>query len=132
MLYMMIQVVTKTKKIPKHLADLLDNFMFDIYDREKQKDDNFPQDNFHALLCFLGLKMLNASETNAAQPREKVLKWLREKKQEDGLSIDLSYILDIATQLGILVRDGKKYSFAHQQYLDYYAEQGMDEFEFDF
>jgi hypothetical protein len=132
MLYMMIQVVTKTKKIPKHLADLLDNFMFDIYEREKQKDDNFPQDDFHALLCFLGLKMLNASETNAAQPREKMLKWLREKKQADGLSLDLSYILDIATQLGILVRDDKKYSFAHQQYLDYYAEQGMDDFEFDF
>jgi hypothetical protein len=129
MLYMMIQVVKQKQAIPKHLAELMDEFMFAIYTREKQKDDNFPQDDFHLLLCFLAFKILEAYKTNAALPREKVLKLLREKKQADGLSIDLSYILEIATQLSILVRDDQHYSFTHEQYLDYYAEQGIDGFD---
>jgi len=126
MLFLMIQVVRRTQAIPSNIAVLMDEFMESLYEREYQKDANFSKDNFHSLMCALAFKIFTKFEANVAIQRGQVLAFLREKKEADGLQVDLSYILEEGIQLSILARYKNDYSFAHEEYLAYYAERNFE------
>ncbi len=126
MLFMLIQVVKEDQKLPENIADLMDRFMWLLYERERSKDTTFQPETFHSLLVHLAFQIFSKHGENPAIPYEEILNILSQKKADNGFEVDLAEILKIATQLSILVKSThRQYSFCHQQYLDYYAEQAL-------
>ncbi len=54
---------------------------------------------------------------------DEVLNYFVRCKEKYSFTIDTSYVLEIATQLGILEKKDAMYTFAHQAYQDYYHAQ---------
>ncbi|MFC1743423.1 NACHT domain-containing protein [Candidatus Riflebacteria bacterium] len=123
MLYMLIAVVEKEKKIPDNKAHIIRDFLQSLYKRERrEKDVNFDIENFHLLLCHLGFETRTLADTNSALSRgEFINPILEEGKKKLGLNLTIQNFLTRATDLNIIVKDKEQYSFAHESYQEYYA-----------
>lgn len=121
-LFLMIQVVQRTHAIPQNNVTLLDEFMESLYRREESKDASFNRDTFKILISALALFITEEFNANAAISQKKALNFLSEQKDKYGLDVDLLRMLEIGVQLSILNRHRDEYSFAHEEFLGYYAE----------
>jgi hypothetical protein len=125
MLSRLIEIVKVKGDIPKSEGEIIDRFIFSLYEREKdeKKDANFNQKIIHRLLRYLGYESLEKKDTNSGMSEDEVLNYFVECKRKYGFEIDTIYVIEIATQLGILEKRDELYSFAHQAYQDYYHAQ---------
>jgi hypothetical protein len=125
MLSRLIEIVKVNGDIPKSEGEIIDRFIFSLYEREKdeKKDANFNQKIIHRLLRYLGYESLEKKDTNSGLTEDEILNYFVECKRKYGFEIDTIYVLEIATQLGILEKRDELYSFAHQAYQDYYHAQ---------
>lgn len=125
MLSRLIEIVKSKGEIPKSEGEIIEKFIFSLYQREKEekKDANFDIKKIHRLLRYLGYESLEKKETNSGMPEDEVLNFFVECKTKYGFNIDTIYVLDISTQLGILEKRDDMYTFAHQAYQDYFHAQ---------
>lgn len=125
MLSRLIEIVKVKGNIPKSEGEIIDRFIFSLYERERveKKDANFNTKIIHRLLRNLGYESLENKETNSGMVEDEVLNYFVEYKKKYGFDIDTIYVLEIATQLGILEKRDELYTFAHQAYQDYYHSQ---------
>jgi hypothetical protein len=122
MLSRLIEVVKRSGEVPTNKGDIIHEFIKCLYVREKveKKDANFNEKTIHRLLRNLGYQSLQEKGTNAGLSEDEVLNTFTKRKQELGTQIDTIYVLEISTQLGILEKQEGLYTFAHQEYQDYY------------
>lgn len=125
MLSRLIEIVKVKGDIPKSEGEIIDKFIFSLYEREKheKKDANFNQKIIHRLLRFLGYESLEKKDTNAGMSEDEVLNCFVDCKRKYGFEINTIYAIETVTQLGILEKRDELYSFAHQAYQDYYHAQ---------
>lgn len=125
MLSRLIEIVKLKGEIPKSEGEIIDRFIFSLYQREKEekKDANFDTKKIHRLLRFLGYESLEKKDTNSGLNEDEILNYFVECKNKYGFDTDTIYVLDIATQLGILEKRDDMYTFAHQAYQDYFHAQ---------
>lgn len=125
MLSRLIEIVKINGEIPKSEGEIIDKFIFSLYTREKEekKDANFDIKQIHRLLRYLGYESLEKKDTNSGMNEDEILNYFIDCKKKYGFEIDTIYVLDIATQLGILEKEAYLYTFAHQAYQDYYHAQ---------
>jgi len=125
MLSRLIEIVKLKGEIPKSEGEIIDRFIFSLYQREKEekKDGNFDTKKIHRLLRFLGYESLEKKDTNSGMNEDEILNYFVECKKKYGFQMDTIYVLDIATQLGILEKRDDMYTFAHQAYQDYFHAQ---------
>lgn len=125
MLSRLIEIVKVKGSIPKSEGEIIDKFIFSLYQREvdEKKDANFNIKTIHRLLRNLGYESLEKKETNSGMSEDEILNYFVECKKNYGFDIDTVYVLEIATQLGILENRENLYTFAHQAYQDYYHSQ---------
>lgn len=123
LLYMLIVVVSKDKKIPENKSKIIRLFIFNLYLRERQeKDISFDIDSIHLLLSYLGYHTRKITGSNVGLNKEnQVLPLLEKRKKEIGLDINLLYLLEKAMELHLLVNDSGQISFAHEIYQEFYA-----------
>lgn len=122
MLSRLIEIVKLKGEIPKSEGEIIDRFIFSLYQREKEekKDGNFDTKKIHRLLRFLGYESLEKKDTNSGMNEDEILNFFVECKKKYGFEMDTIYVLDIATQLGIIEKRDDMYTFAHQAYQDYF------------
>jgi hypothetical protein len=122
MLSRLIEIVKLKGEIPKSEGEIIDRFIFSLYQREKveKKDGNFDTKKIHRLLRSLGYESLEKKDTNSGMNEDEILNYFVECKKKYGFEMDTIYVLDIATQLGILEKRDDMYTFAHQAYQDYF------------
>jgi hypothetical protein len=125
MLSRLIEIVKAKGEIPKSEGEIIEKFIFSLYQREQEekKDANFDTKKIHRILRYLGYESLEKKDTNSGMPEDEVLNFFVRCKEKYGFSIDTVYVIDIATQLGILEKRDAMYTFAHQAYQDFYHAQ---------
>lgn len=125
MLSRLIEIFKVNGEIPKSEGEIINKFIHSLYYREieEKKDGNFNSKVIHILLRFLGYWSLEKKDTNSGMTENEVLNYFLDCKNKYGLSIDLVYVLEIVTQLGILEKRDNLYTFAHQAYQDYFHSQ---------
>lgn len=125
MLSRLIEIVKIKGEIPKSEGEIIDKFIFSLYQREieEKKDANFNTKIIHRLLRFLGYEGLEKKDTNSGMTEDEVLNYFVECKKRYGFEVNTIYVIEIATQLGILEKRDEMYTFAHQAYQDYYHAQ---------
>ncbi|GAA4022105.1 hypothetical protein GCM10022386_01350 [Flavobacterium cheonhonense] len=125
MLSRLIEIYKVSGEIPKSEGEIIGKFIQSLYLREieEKKDGNFHVKTIHTLLRHLGYWSLENKDTNSGMPENEVLNYFLESKQKYGLTIDIIYVLEIVTQLGILEKRDNLYTFAHQAYQDYFHSQ---------
>lgn len=125
MLSRLIEIVKIEKAIPKSEGEIIDHFITCLYKREQEEkmDANFDSKKIHRLLRYLGYESLENKETNSGMTEDEVLNCFIKCKKEYGFDIDVIYVLEKSTQLGILEKRDGLYTFAHQAYQDYYHSQ---------
>ncbi len=125
MLSRLIEIVKVEGEIPKSEGEIIDRFIHSLYRREKEEkmDANFDIKKIHRLLRYLGYESLEKKDTNSGMSEDEVLNCFTKCKKDYGFDIDTIYVLEKATQLGILERREDLYVFAHQAYQDYYHSQ---------
>jgi len=125
MLSRLIEIVKLKGEIPKSEGEIIDRFIFSLYQREKEekKDANFDTKKIHRLLRYLGYESLEKKDTNSGMNEDEILNYFVECKNKYGFDTDTIYVLDISTQLGILEKRDDMYTFAHQAYQDYFHAQ---------
>lgn len=126
MLWMLINVVEERGDIPERKTIMIEEFMHRLYKREALKDTDFNIDEIDSLLRYLGAESYNLNDSNAGMNRTQVEKILLKRKNEYGFSTSITYFLDTVTKLNILAKDGKQFSFAHQEYQTYFAGEELD------
>ncbi len=125
MLSRLIEIVKAKGEIPKSEGEIIEKFIYSLYQREQQekKDANFNTKQIHRLLRYLGYESLEKKDTNSGMSEDEVLNYFVRCKEKYSFIIDTSYVLEIATQLGILEKRDDMYTFAHQAYQDYFHAQ---------
>lgn len=125
MLSRLIEIVKAKGDIPKSEGEIIEKFIFSLYQREQEekKDANFNIKIIHRLLRYLGYESLEKKDTNSGMSEDEVLNYFITCKEKYGFNIDTIYLLEIATQLGILEKRDGMYTFAHQAYQDFYHAQ---------
>lgn len=125
MLSRIIEIIKSEGDIPKSEGEIIDRFIYTLYKREKEekKDAYFDIKKIHFLLRYLGYETLEKKETNSGMSDDEILNFMVECKKKYGFDIDIIYVLDISTQLGILEKRDSMYTFAHQAYQDYFHSQ---------
>jgi hypothetical protein len=125
MLSRLIEIVKAKGEIPKSEGEIIEKFIYSLYQREQQekKDANFDTKKIHRLLRYLGYESLEKKDTNSGMTEDEVLNYFVRCKEKYSFIIDTSYVLEIATQLGILEKRDEMYTFAHQAYQDYFHAQ---------
>lgn len=125
MLSRLIEIYKVNGEIPKSEGEIINKFIYSLYYREmeEKKDANFNSKTIHILLKHLGYWSLEKQDTNSGINENEVLNYFLECKEKYGFSIDLVYVLEIVTQLGILEKRENLYTFAHQAYQDYFHSQ---------
>lgn len=118
----LIEIVKAKGEIPKNEGEIIEKFIFSLYKREQQekKDANFDIMKIHRLLRYLGYESLEKKDTNSGMTEDEVLNYFVRCKEKYSFVIDTSYVLEIATQLGILEKRDGLYTFAHQAYQDWF------------
>lgn len=122
MLSRLVQVVKSNGHIPTNKGDIIHEFIQSLYRREQveKKDANFNLKVIHRLLRYLGYQSLEQKGTNAGLSEDYILNKFADSRNKYGFQINLVYVLEISTQLGILEKHGNLYTFSHQEYQDYY------------
>ncbi|WP_190401403.1 NACHT domain-containing protein [Pseudanabaena sp. FACHB-1998] len=125
MLSRLIEIIKSKGEIPKSEGEIIDRFIFSLYQREKEekKDANFNIKIIHRLLRYLGYESLERKDTNSGMTEDEVLDYFITCKNKYGFQVDTIYILETTTQLGILEQRDGMYTFAHQAYQDYFHAQ---------
>ncbi|EMS33907.1 hypothetical protein C943_04226 [Mariniradius saccharolyticus AK6] len=125
MLSRLIEIVKAKGEIPKSEGEIIEKFIFSLYQREKQekKDANFNIKQIHRLLRYLGYESLEKKDTNSGMTEDEILNYFVKCKEKYSFIIDTSYVIEIASQLGILEKRDEMYTFAHQAYQDYFHAQ---------
>lgn len=125
MLSRLIEIVKAKGEIPKSEGEIIDKFIYSLYQREQveKKDANFDVKKIHRMLRFLGYESLEKKDTNSGMTEDEVLNYFVICKEKYSFNIDTSYVIEISAQLGILERRDEMYTFAHQAYQDYYHSQ---------
>jgi predicted NACHT family NTPase len=125
MLSRLIEIYKANGEIPKSEGEIIDKFIFSLYYREveEKKDGNFNSKTIHILLKYLGYWSLEQKDTNSGMTENEVMNYFLKCKEKYGLMIDLVYVLEIVTQLGIIEKRENLYTFAHQAYQDYFHSQ---------
>lgn len=125
MLSRLIEIVKLEKSIPKSEGEIIDHFITCLYRREQEEkmDAYFDSNKIHLLLRYLGYESLENKETNSGMTQDEVLNYFIKRKKEYGFDIDILYVLEKSTQLGILEKRDGLYTFVHQAYQDYYHSQ---------
>lgn len=125
MLSRLIEIFKVNKEIPKSEGEIIDKFISSLYTREieEKKDGNFSKKIIHSLLRYLGYESLENKNTNAGMTENEVMNYFLDCKKKYGYTIDLMYVLEIVTHLGIIEKRDNLYTFAHQAYQDYFHSQ---------
>ncbi|WP_339838547.1 NACHT domain-containing protein [uncultured Flavobacterium sp.] len=125
MLSRLIEIYKVSGEIPKSEGEIIDKFIHSLYHREieEKKDGNFHIRTIHTLLRYLGYWSLEKKDTNSGMTENEVINYFLECKNKYGFTIDVIYVLEIVTQLGILEKRDNLYTFAHQAYQDYFHSQ---------
>lgn len=125
MLSRLIEIVKIENSIPKSEGEIIHHFITCLYKREQEEkmDAYFDSTKVHLLLRYLGYESLENKETNSGMTQDEVLNNFIKRKNEYGFDIDILYVLEKSTQLGILEKRDGLYAFVHQAYQDYYHSQ---------
>lgn len=125
MLSRLIEIYKSSGEIPKSEGEIMNKFIHSLYYREieEKKDGNFHIRTIHTLLRHLGYWSLEKRDTNSGMPENEVINYFLECKEKFGFTIDVIYVLETVTQLGILEKRENLYTFAHQAYQDYFHSQ---------
>ncbi|MGM0748324.1 MAG: NACHT domain-containing protein [Bacillota bacterium] len=125
MLSRLIEIVKVENSIPKSEGEIIHHFITCLYKREQEEkmDSYFDSTKIHLLLRYLGYESLENKETNSGMTQDEVLNNFIKRKKEYGFDIDILYVLEKSTQLGILENRDGLYAFVHQAYQDYYHSQ---------
>ena len=122
MLSRFVDVVINSGDIPKSRGEIIHQFISSLYIRERieKKDAAFDTLTINRLLAYLGHESLENNEANSGLTENEVINTFIRAKNEIGSQIDLTYVLRIVTELGILEKRDGLYTFAHQEYQDYF------------
>lgn len=125
MLSRLIEIVKAKGEIPKSEGEIIEKFIFSLYQREQEekKDANFDVKKIHRLLRYIGYESLEKRDTNSGMTEDEVLNYFVVCKEKYGFSIDTVYVLETATQLGIFEKRDDMYTFEHQAYQDFFHAQ---------
>ncbi len=130
LLKMIIEVVeyrletSEDDPIPENTTELIAEFIEKLYLRESERDSRFSDNTFEALAAHLAMRILERN-SHEAIARSEVVRILTEKVMSGFPNADLDYFLRVATEIGILIVHKNNYSFAHENYLDFYQAKGF-------
>jgi hypothetical protein len=121
MLSHLMETVINTGEISNNEGAIIKQFLDGLFVREEEKDDlRFDSGIIQLLLAHLAKKFFERNEENAWMEDFQILKLFSKFLASLGTGTDTRYALQMSTQLGILVKNGNSYSFAHQKYLNHY------------
>ncbi len=109
-------------------ASLIEGFIRGLFEREKKKDTHFSEMAFEYFLVQIAKAILNEEESYTFTR----LQLIRILKEHHNLfpDTDLAYFLTTCQGLGLLVENlsanKQVYSFAHEEYLDFFASKAFD------
>ncbi len=118
--------INKFQEHTENKIKVIQTFVHKIYRRESERDQRFGEVAFDTLLSDLAAKIFTLYTSNASLQRNEVIKTLSPRLAAGFPDLDLDYFLSTSVHLGILSKDENQYSFAHEEYFDYYAEQGLN------
>ncbi len=133
LLMVLIRIVDDKKEIPKNKFDIFKEYVKSLYEIEKGKNHNFPNDKIHLVLVKLATRIVEKLG-NAANPTlsdEQICRIFSETSRDLGFqNLDSQRTLTTVNELRILIKRGdRKYAFTHQFLLEYFAAEGVNEIE---
>lgn len=123
LLKMLISVVKSNGGVmPGNKAEIIKDFINNIYERERQKDiTDIDFRIIHRLLCYVAHKTRETSGSNVGWRIEELESLIEKKIEKSSFRLNAYQFIDMATDLNLLVKDAGKYSFIHELYQEYFA-----------
>lgn len=114
-LFMLISIVSMGKAMPDDQKKIIIQFIYNLYAREKEKDNSFDSEYFHGIICHIAFECIDSiGSTNSGFSFADIKKLLTGKASLSDK--ELNYILNKGVELNLLVKDANLYSFSHQSY----------------
>ncbi|OUD16029.1 NACHT domain-containing protein [Thioflexithrix psekupsensis] len=99
---------------------VIEYFINGIFEREQGRDSGFNPIAFETLLKDLAVHLWDSNEQHGSIRTSEAVDFLREAIKNGFPNTDVSYFLDKSVELRILKKDGMLYSFAHEEYFNYF------------
>lgn len=127
LLKMLVNVVFNNKGvIPDNKAQIIKNFIQNLYERETKKISGEVDFRIiHRLLCNVGYSTRKTNGSNVGWKIEELEAVIEDRIEKSRFHISVFEFLDFALDLNILVKDDNKYSFIHELYQEYYASEEL-------
>ncbi len=126
LLFMLINIVEQNfDKMPETETLIIHGFIFNLYRWQQSQEKTFNIEAVHLLIRYLAIKSFEKGQ-NATFSHNEALKYMKERKTELGINIDILDTLKRATELNILSMENNLYSFSHQKFQEYYVQEELE------